>query len=379
MTGRALRIVMTADTVGGVWVYATGLARALCAAGHRVMLVVMGPPPRSDQLAGVRDVPGLALQATDLQLEWMDPQGADVARAHRALLRLADDFKPDLVHLNSFREGSFEWPAPTVVVAHSCVRTWWRACRGGTPQEPQWRGYAENVARGLAAADAWVAPTAAFRQEIARHYSPPLEGRVVRNGLDVAAAPALKQPIILAAGRLWDEAKNVAALVTGAHAVPWPIRLAGECRAPGGAAAPIAGDGIDYLGALPHDALLAQMRRAAIFAAPALYEPFGLTVLEAASCGCALVLSDLPSFRELWDGAAAFVDPRDPAMIAATLRTLCRDRTLRERLQRAARARARSYSGAAMRDAYQRLYRELIARPSAAAVPDRGASLGLPA
>ena len=48
----------------------------------------------------------------------------------------------------------------------------------------------------------------------------------------------------------------------------------------------------------------------------ALYEPFGLAVLEAAQAGCALVLSDIPTFRELWDGAALFV-------AAATTPRLC--------------------------------------------------------
>jgi hypothetical protein len=38
-------------------------------------------------------------------------------------------------------------------------------------------------------------------------------------------------------------------------------------------------------------------------------EPFGLAVLEAAQAGCPLVLSDLPGFRELWDGAALFRRP----------------------------------------------------------------------
>jgi glycosyltransferase involved in cell wall biosynthesis len=74
------------------------------------------------------------------------------------------------------------------------------------------------------------------------------------------------------------------------------------------------------------------MQRAAIFAAPALYEPFGLGVLEAARSGCALLLSDIASFRELWDGCAEFVDPRDPAAIAAAIRRLLEDPARRAEL-----------------------------------------------
>ena len=53
------------------------------------------------------------------------------------------------------------------------------------------------------------------------------------------------------------------------------------------------------------------MRRSAIFAAPSRYEPFGLAVVEAAISGAALVLADIPTFRELWSDAALFVSPDD--------------------------------------------------------------------
>ena len=67
-----------------------------------------------------------------------------------------------------------------------------------------------------------------------------------------------------------------------------------------------------FLGLCRTPELISQMSVASIFAHPALYEPFGLSVLEAARAGCCLILSDIPSLRELWDGAAIFVDPRQP-------------------------------------------------------------------
>jgi glycosyltransferase involved in cell wall biosynthesis len=82
------------------------------------------------------------------------------------------------------------------------------------------------------------------------------------------------------------------------------------------------------------------MAHAAIYAFPALYEPFGLSVLEAALCGCALVLGDVPSLRELWTGMAVFVDPRDPSAVTAAIRRLASDDAARERLAELARARA---------------------------------------
>ena len=57
--------------------------------------------------------------------------------------------------------------------------------------------------------------------------------------------------------------------------------------------------------------------RASIYALPARYEPFGLSALEAALSGCALVLGDIPSLREVWGDAALFVAPDDTDALAA--------------------------------------------------------------
>src|SRR5690242_16537095 len=129
-----LRLLMTTDAVGGVWVYAAILARQLCRYGNRVTLATLGPEPRSEQLRLVEDVPGLDIEITDLELEWMDPGASDHARAMDRLVAIERRVAPDLIHLNSYREASACWHAPTVVVAHSCVRSWWRACRSGEPE-----------------------------------------------------------------------------------------------------------------------------------------------------------------------------------------------------------------------------------------------------
>jgi glycosyltransferase involved in cell wall biosynthesis len=311
-------------------------------------------------------VEGLHLKITDLELEWLDPQAHDLEHARCTLLQLADQFRPDIVHLNSFREAIFDWPASVLVVAHSCVTTWWRACRDSWPDEPRWETYAGNVAAGLRSAEAWVAPTAAFRSEISATYQPRAPGRVIRNGVSLETTQVTaKEQFVLAAGRLWDEAKNLKSLTAIASDLPWPLRVAGPRQGPEGICAASLND-VCWLGQLSHRDLLTEMSRAAIFVAPAFYEPFGLTILEAATCGCALVLADLPSFRELWGDAAIFIDPHDPAAIRTALHNLCRDRRLRARLQAAASARAKLYSLSAMTMAYRQLYGEMITARSTA-------------
>jgi glycosyltransferase involved in cell wall biosynthesis len=355
---RRLRVLITTDAVGGVWFYASMLARELCRRGDQVVLVTLGPEPRSDQLAALDGVQGLSIETTDLALEWTDPEGLDCNRAREWLARIERWVEPDVVHLNSYREALADWRAPVLVVAHSCVRSWWRACRGQDPSETRWQNYVDNVRTGLSAADRWVAPTEAFRDVVAKLYWPKTKGTTIPNGIGDTLAQAPKEPLILAAGRLWDEAKNVSLLARIAPTVPWPIEAVGPRQEPG-RDTPSPLHHIRVLGELPRPALLDMMRRASILAAPSVYEPFGLTVLEAAAAGCALVLSDIPTFRELWDGAALFVDARDDAAWRAVLTHLTGNAPLRKDLQHRAKHRAQLYSLTAMADAYAGLYRNL--------------------
>jgi glycosyltransferase involved in cell wall biosynthesis len=266
---------------------------------------VLGPAPDEGRRAEAAGVPGLRVEATGLPLEWQDRAGPLPCEARRTLLALERGFRPDLVHANGYREAAAGFAAPVLVGAHSCVRTWWRACRGGEPPADEWGAYERGVREGLAAAGLLVAPTQAFLEEFRGAWGrlPPAP-RVVPNGLDLPPAPAIpKRPFVLAAGRLWDEAKGVAALAEAAPGLPWPVLVAGDGPS---------GEGVRHLGRLPPAELRALMAEAAVFAAPARYEPFGLAVLEAAASGCALVLGDVPTLRELWDGTARFASRNEP-------------------------------------------------------------------
>jgi glycosyltransferase involved in cell wall biosynthesis len=131
------------------------------------------------------------------------------------------------------------------------------------------------------------------------------------------------------------------------------------------------------LGRLPARSIGEWLANAPIFASAALYEPFGLGVLEAAHAGCALVLSDIPTFRELWGGAAVFVPARSPEAFAEAFHSLLADPKEAEWLGRLARARAGRYSvermAAGMLDVYRRL------RPDRFGAPERVAPERTPA
>jgi glycosyltransferase involved in cell wall biosynthesis len=264
---------------------------------------------------------------------------------------------PDVVHLNGYCHAALPFHAPVVVVAHSCVFSWFEAVKGEAPP-PAYRKYGEEVRRGLQAASLVVAPTQAMLDALQRHYGALAVTRVIHNGRDAARfRAARKEPFILAAGRLWDEAKNLRALEAAAAGLRWPVRVAGFAQHPDGGEIEVSG--VELLGALAPRNLAVQMGRASIYALPALYEPFGLSVLEAALSGCALVLAGIPSLRELWTDAAEFVDPRDRRSLPAALERLIGDDGLRTRLGAAAFSRACTLSPKRMTEEYLRAYRGL--------------------
>ncbi len=350
---------MTADAVGGVWTYAVELAGALQASGDEVVIATMGTPPSPAQRAAARGA-GLRLYESRFALEWMDEPWADIERAGEWLLDLEAHLAPDVVHLNQYSPGALPWRAPTLVVGHSCVLSWWRAVRG-TDAPDEWRRYRDHVAAGLDRATMTAAPSAAMLALLEEHYGPRPRAIVVHNGRDPRRfRPAAKRHIVLTAGRLWDEAKNAAALARVAPAISWPVFVAGEQRHPDGKSATL--HGVRLLGQLPEPALAYWYAHAAIYALPARYEPFGLTALEAALSGCALVLGDIPSLREVWGNSALFVDPLDDDALHGELSRLIEDDILRVRMANLARRRALRFTAQRMASCYRAAYESIRAR-----------------
>jgi glycosyltransferase involved in cell wall biosynthesis len=348
-----MKVLLSTDTVGGVLTYTAELPAALEAQGIEVVVATMGPPPRPEQRASLP----AQVHESDFRLEWMENAWQDVVAAGEWLLSLEKEERPDVVHLCSYAHGSLPFRAPKVLVAHSCVLSWWRAVHG--EEAPvEWDRYRERMGAGLIAADAVVAPTRAMLQELERDHEPrPATAVVIHNGSSVpmASAETGKRDLVLGSGRFWDPAKNLAALDAAAEGLAWPVTVAGDLGPEG------ATRHAESTGALDPAALAELRRGATIYAAPARYEPFGLGILEAARDRCALVLGYIPSLRELWRDAAIFIQPDDERALHEALEALIEDRPLRSDLARRAQRRAAELSIQRTAHAYRRLYEQLVA------------------
>jgi glycosyltransferase involved in cell wall biosynthesis len=252
-----------------------------------------------------------------------------------------------------------DFDQPCVAVQHSCVASWWAAVkRTSLPRDFHWRR--ELVECGLNRALSVVAPSIAFAAETARTYDLNTSVLAVYNGRrPVIAAGPPQSNFVLTVSRLWDEGKNVATLDRAAARLEVPFEAAGPPSGPNGSSIHL--KHLRALGEVSSSRLNGLLAARPIFASAALYEPFGLSVLEAAYAGCALVLSDISTHRELWSGAAIFVPPEDEAAFAGAIQGLLDNDEERQQLSQLARARAQLYTPERMARGMVEIYARLAA------------------
>ena len=362
---RRPRVFITTDAVGGVWSYSIALATGLAKIGWRSTLAVLGPAPDNAQWTIAENIPGCDVVLTGQPLEWRLTNAHDLEAVINALVRAARQSGAQSVHLHAPSLAAVAWPIPSIAVAHSCVATWFSAVQGTQPPASlAW--HVDATGAGLQTCSMAVAPTQAFANTLQLTYGTKRRIAVIRNGLPAPTTPSSDRTnFVLTAGRLWDLAKNVKLLDEVGGRLDFSIEAAGCFSDPGASDLEFAN--VKTHGQLSTSALRELMAKAGVFASPAIYEPFGLSVLEAAQLGTPLVLSDIASFRELWSNAAVFLPAQDPAAWERELRSLMTDARRRTELGEAARQRSLIYTDDAMVSATARLHEQLTTCTSSAA------------
>lgn len=353
---RNFRILMTVDAVGGVWRYAMDLACGLKSHGVETVFAVFGPPPTGEQIREAEAIGRLI--STGVPLDWMVEQREELDHVPSVLRNLAERHQVDLVHLNlPSQAAGLRVEVPVLVVSHSCVGSWFRGVRGeDLPASWQWHLQVNHS--GFRRADAVVSPSLSHASLLRDVYGAIDRLAVIPNASRIEPNTASKDDYVFAAGRWWDEGKNGAVLDKAAASVPWPVIMAGACRGPNGQELMLQhAIGRDELS---HVETMALMSKAAIVVSPSLYEPFGLAALEAARHGAALVLADIPTYRELWEDSALFADPHNPESFSRAVARLAADPYLRRQLASRAQSLSERFSVEMQADAFLRIYGRLL-------------------
>ncbi len=153
----------------------------------------------------------------------------------------------------------------------------------------------------------------------------------------------------------WETKKNIKVVIQAAKDFEWPLVFAGESSSLK-IQKPV---NVIFKGIISSSRIAAMLSRSSIYVHPALYEPFGLSALEAALACNALILSDIETMHELWEDAAIFVDPADPGKWAESVNDLIRDEQKRKKLSHKAYLQALKYNAAFTAQNYLRVYKYL--------------------
>jgi len=371
-----VHILVTADTLSATWTYTRELVAGLVTRGVRVTLVSFGEIPLPEQTAWMDHLHGLDYRPTAFRLEWMQEAEEDLPESSAFLAALVRELRPDVLHLNQFCYGDLPADVPRVVMAHGDLMTWREAVQDRTPRSNPTKWYRDTIARGIGGADVVVAPSAWMLDRICECYVQPRRGKIIYPGRNpIFFNPYIsKDDSVLAVGRLVDAGKQVFLLTQHEH--PVPVCIVGAEQTVAFPRFPIRADvkvavaetSVAVCGPQTEAQLRALYSRASIFAATPRYDPLGMQAIEAALSRCAIVANDIPSFREMWDDAALYFRTNDAASLAASIRRLNEDRTMRRAYAELAYTRARErFSSKRMIEDYLQLYRDLVSVRSAAA------------
>jgi glycogen synthase len=354
-----MRLLITTDTVGGVWTYTKELTRGLLARGTAVALVTVGRAPSAEQLQWLHETSGAFVwEVADVPLEWMSDNGRAYLDAEPVLLRVVSEFEPDLVHSNQFCFGALPLAFPKLLVAHSDVLSWAAACRDHGIQPSPWLDrYCALISAGLQGADALVAPTRWMLDALAANVGVTCATYVVSNGRTIERPRSKRKLQAVTAGRLWDEAKDLK-MLAGAD-FPFPLLVAGETEYQS-SSSPGFPAGTSALGPVAEKDLLSLFAQSAIYLCTSRYEPFGLAPLEAALCGCAVLARDIPSLREVWGSGALYFS--DAAGLSHLLHQLARHPVQLWAAQNRSRRRAQKYTAQDMTEQYLSIYQAMLAK-----------------
>ncbi|HWR34755.1 MAG TPA: glycosyltransferase family 4 protein [Clostridia bacterium] len=369
-----MHVLVTADTVGGVWTYARELVTGLIRHGVQVTLVSFGEIPTTSQVEWMEGLRGLNYHPTAFRLEWMQEAEQDFQASSDYLLSLIEETKPDLLHINQYCYGALPVSVPKIVVAHSDVASWWAAVKGEDARDVEWlRWYREAVSAGLDNANVVVAPTQWMLDQVGLHYGKPNHGTVIYNGRNPGLfnPHTTKEEFVVSVGRLWDAGKQVSLLAQVAPVVPIYIAGAEEhADAAFRSDAKTVDDTkprVHCEGPQSEGQLRQLYGRACMYAATSRYEPFGLAPLEAALSRCAIVANDIPTFHEIWGQTACYFRYNDAQSLASTIERLHTDRELRLTYANLAYNRARQrFTAERMVKDYMNLYKTMAPAGAAA-------------
>lgn len=358
-----MKILMTTYTTGVVWTYVMNLCKSLERYNVEIHLLSMGKLLNKEQSEQINLLNNVNIYESSHKLDWMCTSAEDFTSAKQWVAHKYETIQPDLIHFNNYGQTMGVWNCPVITVYHFCVLTWWISLYNSQPPA-KWTKYIESVRNAIRISNVVVAPSESMLKLAEEANGEIPQSHIINYGSDNGYLEKVdNQYIVLSAGCLNNEAKNIQLLLKIAKNIEWPVCIAGNYNSVEESNIANAKN-VFFLGELSKVHFKNYMDRSAIFVMPAKYEPFGFAVLEAAKSNCALVLANIPSLVEIWGDAAIYFDPNDESDAQEAISLLIKDEQLRSEMTKRAFERSKEFTADRMADEYVDLYESLVIHSS---------------
>lgn len=358
----SLRILEVAESLGsGVLGVVAPLSQRLAAAGHTVALAY-GERPETppDVEAAVGE--GIELFA----LPWRRRTPREHIAAARMLRQIADEWRPDVVHLHS----SFTGVVGTLALGgrFPCVYSPHGYSFARSSDAPAKRRLYAAIERFVARRATVVGAVSESEAHQARTVARAPRVVVVANGIPALDAPVPRppreRPRVVAMGRANaqrrpEAAGRILARLSDVAEIRW---IGGGAAGDAGVRA-LAGHGVETTGWLSHAEAADELAAATALLHWSAWDGQPLAVLEALALDVVVVASDIPANREIV-GPGQVCSSEDEAV--ALLRAAVLDSAVRDRMLADQRARQSDFSADRMARDWEDVYLRLAAAASPA-------------
>lgn len=351
------KILMTACANGGIWTYTSNLVQELAKHGCEIHLAIMGQKLTSEQQFLLSEVENLSVYESLYSFEWSDRADANQDSKEQWLLNLEHKIRPDFIHLNSITQGAIPFSAPVITVCHSNKIA--LQCDGKELPTERTNAFRERVALSFQRSDLIVGTTKCTLDKLEALYGPIPNTALIYNGVNCLMYNyhQEKEELILSVASDTDELKAYKNLENTAPKIDWEIRVVNDATEPKEIASEFAYLKCEFQSS--HNQIKKELSKASVFVQPAQANPFELPSIEAAFCGCAILVNDTASSRELWEDCAVYFDPEDPQDLQDKLKKLQDNFYWRDEMARRARNRAFHFTVETSAQNYLNIYNKL--------------------
>jgi len=307
--------------------------------------------------------------------------------------------KPDLVHFPHFNVPIFWW-GRYIVTIHDLIKHQSRGLETTTRRPVfywfKYLNYRALVWLAVKRASMVVTPSKFWKKELIRRYHlPPKRITVTYEGVDekfsnfqiskfsnkkIFEKYKIKKPFLIYTGSLYPH-KNVETLIKAVGQFNKLKRLylvivcarnifykrfLKKVKNFG------AQDYVNFIGFVPDEELAIIYPQAEAFVFPSLVEGFGLPGLEAMICGLPVLASDIPVFREVYQGGALYFNPFSVGDLLKKIKKIIEDRKLKKELRLKGKELVSQYSWKKMAQKTLKVYREIHSRSDSILTPKEG-------